>query len=98
MPLKQRLAAHYRAAAARGRRLLTGATTPWLKERLGAEIGRHEQIAEEIERGAEPDANSASHRTRPPHFQAKPPADNPGARPDPFLGHRALWSKRGRLL
>lgn len=58
MPLKQRLAAHYRAAAARGRRLLTGATTPWLKERLGAEIGRHEQIAEEIERGAEPDANS----------------------------------------
>jgi hypothetical protein len=59
MPVKQRLAAHYRAAAARGRRLLTGATTPWLKERLGAEIGRQEQIAEEIERGAEPDANSA---------------------------------------
>jgi hypothetical protein len=59
MPFKQRLAAHYRAAAARGRKLLTGATTPWLKERLGAEIGRHEQIAEEIERGAEPDANSA---------------------------------------
>jgi hypothetical protein len=59
MPLKQRLAAHYRAAAARGRRLLTGATAPCLKERLGAEIGRHEQIAEEIESGAEPDATSA---------------------------------------
>jgi hypothetical protein len=60
MPLKQRLAAYYRAAAARGRRLLTEATTPWLKELLGAEIARHEQIAEEIERSPDPGADAAS--------------------------------------
>ena len=42
-PLKQQLAAYYRAAATRGRTLLSGATTPWLKERLGAKIGRCEQ-------------------------------------------------------
>jgi hypothetical protein len=51
MPLKQRLAAYDRAAAARGRRLLTEATTPWLKEHLGSEIARH---AEEIERASKP--------------------------------------------
>ena len=56
MPLKQRLAAYYRTAAARGRRLLTEATTPWLKEHLGSEIARHEQIAEEIERASKPAA------------------------------------------
>jgi hypothetical protein len=60
MPLKQRLATYYRAIAARGRRLLTEATTPWLKEHLGAEIARHEQIAEEIERACEPNADAAS--------------------------------------
>ena len=53
MPLRQPLAAYYRAAAARGRRLLTKATSPWLKKRLGSEIARHEQIAEEIERASE---------------------------------------------
>jgi hypothetical protein len=62
MPLKQRLAAYYRAAAAQGRRLLTGATSPWLKERLGAEIGRCERIAEEIERATEPGADAESPR------------------------------------
>jgi hypothetical protein len=60
MPLKQRLATYYRAVAARGRRLLTEATTPWLKEHLDAEIARHEQIAEETERASEPDAGAAS--------------------------------------
>ena len=49
MPVKQRLALHYRAAVARGRRFLTVATTPWLKARLGAEITRYEKIADEIE-------------------------------------------------
>jgi len=53
MPVKQRLALHYRAAVARGRRFLTGATTPWLKERLGAEIARYEKIADEIEGASE---------------------------------------------
>ena len=56
MPLRQPLAAYYRAAAARARGLLIGATSPWLKERLGAEIGRCERIAEEIERA--PDAEA----------------------------------------
>jgi|HubBroStandDraft_6_1064221.scaffolds.fasta_scaffold163678_3 hypothetical protein len=60
MPLRQPLAASCRAAAARARRLLIGATTPWLKERLGAEIGRCEQIAEEIERRSKVSANGAA--------------------------------------
>jgi hypothetical protein len=55
MPTKERLAAQYRAAAAHGRSLLTRATTPWLREHLGAEIARCERMAEEIERAAEPD-------------------------------------------
>ena len=59
MPLKQQLAAYYRAAATRGRTLLCGATTPWFKERLGAEIGRCEQMAEEIERAPDSGANPA---------------------------------------
>jgi hypothetical protein len=33
-----------------------------------------------------------------PALQAKPPADNPGASPDPFRDNRALRSKRRRLL
>ena len=79
MPLKQRLAAYYRAAAARGRRLLAEATTPWLKEHLGAEIARHEQIAEEIERASEPGVGAVSTQDEPPQFQAEPQADNPGS-------------------
>lgn len=54
MPLKQQLAEHYRAAATRGRTLLAEATTPWLKERIGAEIGRCDRIVEEIEMASEP--------------------------------------------
>ena len=38
------------------------------------------------------------HKTKPPRFQAKPPADNPGAPPDPLWDNRALRSKHGRLL
>ena len=59
MPLRQPLAAYYRAAAANARRLLTGATSPWLKERLGAEISRCDQIAEEIERSSQVDSEGA---------------------------------------
>jgi hypothetical protein len=55
MQVKQRFATYYRAAAARGRSLLTKATTPWLREHLGAEIARCERMAEEIERAPEPD-------------------------------------------
>jgi hypothetical protein len=58
MPIKQRLAAHYRAAAAHGLNLLMRATTPWLQEHLGEEIARCERMAEEIERTAEPDPKS----------------------------------------
>jgi hypothetical protein len=86
MPLKQRLAAHYRAAAARGRRLLTGATAPCLKERLGAEIGRHEQIAEEIESGAEPDATSAPPQDETAALSGETPADNPGGSTGSLFG------------
>jgi hypothetical protein len=54
MPVKQRLAAYYRAAAARGRGLLTRATTPWVREQLGAEIAQCDRMVEEIEGAAEP--------------------------------------------
>jgi hypothetical protein len=60
MPLKQQLAAYYRAAANQGRRLLMGATSPWLKEHLGAEIARYERLAEEIERAPEPDPKATA--------------------------------------
>jgi hypothetical protein len=52
-------AAYHRAAAARARRLRAEATTRWLKEHLEGAIARHEQIAEQIERGFEPDADAA---------------------------------------
>src|SRR5580704_8963201 len=45
---------------------------------VDVEITWHEQIAEEIERASEPGVDTAPSR-KPPHFQAKPPADNPGA-------------------
>jgi hypothetical protein len=67
MPIKQRLAAHYLAAAEHGRRLLMRATTPWLREHLGAEIARCERMAEEIERAAEPDPKSGQELRIPPH-------------------------------
>jgi hypothetical protein len=58
--LEQQSAAYHLAAAARARRLLTEATTPWSKEYLAAEIARHEQIAEEVERASEPEEDVAS--------------------------------------
>jgi hypothetical protein len=73
MPLKQRLATYYRAAAARGRRLLTAATTPWLKEHLGTEIARHEQIAEEIERASAPGEGAVSTQHEPPQISSGTP-------------------------
>jgi hypothetical protein len=58
--LELKSAAYHREAAARARRLRAEATTPWLKEHLENEIAQHEQIAEEIERAAEPGADAAS--------------------------------------
>jgi len=49
-------AAYHRAAAARARRLLSEATTCWLKEHLAAAIARHDQLVEEIERVSDPNA------------------------------------------
>jgi len=57
--LEQRAAAYHRAAAARARKLRAEATTRWLKEHLEEAIARHEQIAEEIERVSEPDADAS---------------------------------------
>ena len=53
-------AEYHRAAAARARRLLAEATTPWVKERLEVEMVQHQQIAAEIERASEPDTEGAS--------------------------------------
>ena len=54
--MEQRAAAYHRAAAARARKLRAEATTRWLKEHLEEAIARHEQIAEEIDRVSDPDA------------------------------------------
>ena len=65
MPMKQCISTYYRAAAARARSLLTKATTPWLRERLAAEIARCEHMAEEIEREREPDRKRGENRAVP---------------------------------
>jgi len=54
--LNMQSAEYHRAAAARARKLRADATTRWLKEHLEDEIVRHEQIAEEIERVSDPNA------------------------------------------
>ena len=51
--MEQQPANHYRAAAARARRLRAEATTRRLKEHLGEEVARYERLAEEIERVSE---------------------------------------------
>jgi hypothetical protein len=56
--------AYHRAAAARARRLLTEATTPWLKEQLAAAIALHDQIAEQIESASKASARTASTSVR----------------------------------
>jgi hypothetical protein len=56
--LSTQSAEYHRSAAARARKLRADATTRWLKEHLEDEIARHEQIAEEIERASEPDADA----------------------------------------
>ena len=66
MPVKQRLAAYYRAAAALGRGLLTRATTPWLREQLGAEIAQCDRMVEEIEGAAEPTPTDPRQKTNRP--------------------------------
>jgi hypothetical protein len=58
--MEHRSAEYHRAAAARARRLLAEATTSWVKEQLAEAMKRHDQIAAEIERASEPDANVAS--------------------------------------
>jgi hypothetical protein len=75
--LERRSAAYHRAAAARARRLLAEATTPWVKEQLAEAMERHDHIAAEIDRASEPDGIRHPHTARPMQCQAKPPADNP---------------------
>ena len=65
MPVKQRLASYYRAAAARGRGLLTRATTPWVREQLAAEIAQCDRMVEEIEGAAEPTPTDPRQKTNP---------------------------------
>jgi hypothetical protein len=57
---ERRSAAYHRAAAARARRLLAEATTPWVKVQLAGAMARHDQIAAEIDRASEPDVNAVS--------------------------------------
>lgn len=62
-----------RDAVAQARGLRAEATTPRLKEHLGNAITRQEQIAAEIERASDPDADVAPPKAEPPRFQEKPP-------------------------
>ena len=66
-------AEYHRAAAARVRKLRADATTRWLKEHLEDEIVRHEQIAEEIERASETDADAASPVSKTPALSSETP-------------------------
>jgi hypothetical protein len=95
---ERRSATYHRAEVARARRLQADATTRWLKEHLQNEITRHEQIAAEIERVSEPEADAASPRHPAAAVSSETPADDPGVRLDPFWDDRALRSERGRLL
>jgi hypothetical protein len=72
--LEGRSAAYHRAAAARARRLLAEATTPWVKEQLAAAVANHEQIAGEIERALETDADASSPEDETP----APSSETPG--------------------
>ena len=58
--MEHRSAEYHRAAAARARRLLAEATTPWVKQQLAEAIERHDHIAAEIERASKPDPNAVS--------------------------------------
>jgi len=72
--LEQKSAAYHHAEAARARRLLAEATTHWSKGHLADVIAWHEQIAAEIERASEPDADEAS----PQHAAAAASSETPG--------------------
>jgi len=71
--LEQRAAAYHRAAAARARKLRAEATTRWLKEHLEEAIARHEQIAEEIERVSDPDADTGLPEGETPALSSETP-------------------------
>ena len=57
---------YHRAAAARARRLLAEATTPWVKQQLADAIARHEQMATEGELASAPNAGEASPESETP--------------------------------
>jgi hypothetical protein len=71
--LERRNAEYHRAAAARARNLRADATTRWLKEHLEQAIARHEQIAEEVERVSEPDADPALREGETPALSSETP-------------------------
>jgi hypothetical protein len=96
--LEYRSAAYHRAAAARARRLLSEATTRWLKEQLADAIARHEEIAAVIERASELGRGLGPYEAKLALFQAKPPDKNLGVRAIPLRDDRAIRSKRRRLL
>lgn len=72
MPMRERLVAYYRAVAARGRGLLTRATTPWLREQLGAEIARYEHMADAIEGATEAGPEGAKKDRTPQASEPRP--------------------------
>src|ERR1700758_4633739 len=71
--MEYRSAQYHRAAAARARRLLAEATTPWVKQQLSEAIERHDQIVAEIERASGPDGDAVSSREGTSALEAKPP-------------------------
>ena len=97
--MEQRSADYHRAAAARARRLRAEATTPWFKEHLENAIAQHEQIAARSRGRLSPTGMRCRHKTKPPRFQAKPPAIIPALHQIPIWDDpHLLRSERRRLL
>jgi hypothetical protein len=84
--MEHRSAGYHRAAAARARRLLAEATTPWVKEQLAEAMERHDKIAAEIDRASEPDVNGASSHRETGAVSTEIPGKRSGASANPLSG------------
>jgi hypothetical protein len=81
--LEYKSADYHRVAAARARRLLSEATTRWLKGQLAEVIARHEQIAAAIESACEPGRGAVSAQDETAAPSSETPRREPGGSPNP---------------
>jgi hypothetical protein len=85
--MEQQSATYFHAAAKRARRLLADATTPSIKERLGAEARRYEQMAKKVEKAIERGEGDAP--------AGETLAEDPRDRDPLSEGIELLYSRRG---